>query len=229
MSLSTYLKYGSVGMLGIIVLGELYHFMAIKIRDKLRDADEEDELTEIVFCREVTNYKSRLTRGITFNREPMQHATEILENLISSANCSIYLAMYIFTSDPLATALIEAHNRGVKISIIVDHSMETASSTKIRSLHNHGVSVRVCDSSTLHHKLCLIDVFPKPVKVKRKSFSTVHIPQSGITITGSLNWTREALLSNEENFLVTSNKSVCQASLSAFMKLWAKSRTIVDS
>lgn len=220
------MKYGSVGVLGIIVLGEIYHFMAIKIRDKLRNADEEDELTEIVFCREVTNYNSRLTRGITFNREPMQHATEILENLISSANCTIHLAMYIFTSDPLATALIEAHNRGVKISIIVDHSMESASSTKIRSLHNHGISVKVCDSSTLHHKLCLIDVFPKTVK--RKPFSTVHIPHSGITITGSLNSTREALLSNEENFLVTSNKSVCQASLSAFMKLWAKSRKIVD-
>lgn len=231
MVLSKFVKYASIGVLGLIVFGEVYHHVALKIREKLKVFDDDEELTEIVFCSEPKNYNSRLLQKVTFHREPVEHTTEILENLIRSANRTIHLAMYIFTSDPLAKALIEAHKNGVKVAVIIDHSMKNSSGTKIYILHQSGISVRVHDSGTMHHKLCLIDVpfdKKKPIQpsVKKPPFSGIRIPEKGVTITGSLNWTRDALLSNEENFLVTTNKAVGEQSYRVFTKLWEASKAI---
>jgi phosphatidylserine/phosphatidylglycerophosphate/cardiolipin synthase-like enzyme len=231
MTLSKYLKYTTLGIVGFVVGAELYLQCTKWLQQKLK-ADEESEITEIVYTVGPGNYNTRLTRNITFVREPVQHATEVLVNLILSAEDTIYVAMYIFTSDPLARALITARNKGIDVKCVVDASMENANSSKIRILHKAGIPVKIHDAKTLHLKLCIIDV---PFgKKKKKTAQTdknatlsdipIDIPESGIVVTGSLNWTREALMSNEENFIVTSNPELCQSSAKKFHEVWNDSR-----
>jgi len=230
-TLSKFLKYTSLGLLGFVVVGELYHPFAMMLKAKFEKKDEAD-ITEIIFTRQPMDYTSRLTRDITFKRDQLQHSTELLENIIASANHTILIAMYIFTSEPLAQALIAVHKRGVKVSLIVDHSMEHANSSKAALLHRVGMSVKIHDTSTLHHKICLVDVPYDERKKKlvahnpdkRSGFEAVSIPSHGLAVTGSLNWTREALINNQENFIVTTNKIVCERSAAEFYEMWNTSR-----
>lgn len=231
MLLSKYLKYASIGAIGIIVVGEIYHYCAVKLKENLKLDYGEEQLTEIVFTRQL-DYNSPLTRKITFQREPVQHATEVLENLIlRSAKKSIWVAMYIFTSEPLSQALSHVKSRGIEVKVIIDKSMEHSSGSKIAQMQYAGIEVKIRDVNTLHLKLCLIDVPHDAILSTQASskssfrFSIIRIPKSGLIITGSLNWTREALLSNEENFIVTTNKSICNSSAGVFNELWKTSRT----
>lgn len=236
MILSKYLKYSAIGLIGIIVVGEIYHHFALKLKAKLNLHNDDDELFEVICTQRVIDYNTRLTRKMTFQGDRVQHVTEILEQLVLSATKSIHLAMYIFTSTPLAQALVQAHKKNVQVFVIVDHSMKDSSSTKINLLHAAGIKVRIHKAGTLHHKFCLIDV-PYDEKKKRlvidrastkskPAFSVIRIPKSGIAITGSLNWTREALMSNRENFTVSTNERASEVLAQEFFDIWSAADAI---
>lgn len=231
-----YAKYAAIGLLGFIVAGEIYHHIIQKLKEKLQAKRKDDEILEIIFCRDEMT--CGLATGISFNKElESTHTQELLENLIMSAQKTIQIAMYIFTNKTLGEALINAHARGVKVSVVVDHSMENSKGSKIHDLHNRGIPIRVFREGTMHLKLCLIDV-PYDTKVKKLVYSTtptqseftpICLPPNGITITGSLNWTREALLNNEENFIVSSNKQLCECSATKFYKIWNSSTLLYEN
>lgn len=235
MPLWTYFKYAVSGLAGIIVIGEIYHYLALKIKEKsgLYD-DDEEEINEIVFTQQPVDMQTRLTKAIRFQREPSQYSIELIENLIQSARRSIHIAMYIFTSEPISQALAVAHARGVEVLVVVDHSMETASRSQIPRLQGAGITIRISHDSTMHHKLCLIDVpydenkkkLVAPQSTPSLALAPIRYPKNGVAITGSLNWTRDALLSNRENFLVTSNENVCECSAVEFFDLWNTSRSV---
>jgi phosphatidylserine/phosphatidylglycerophosphate/cardiolipin synthase-like enzyme len=220
MVLSKFLVYTAIGVVAFIVGAEIYHQAALALKERLQ---LDDEFNEIIFTRDPINYNLRLTRNIKFTREKTLHVMETLENMILSARKSVHVAMYIFTSDPLATALIEAHRRGVQVFVIVDHSMENASSSKTTRLGDAGIAVRIYRTRTLHHKMCLIDVAYKGNKTPKSItavLQTVPIPSNGVVISGSLNWTREALMSNEESFSVNSKHNNCQRAAKKFFEIW---------
>lgn len=226
MVLSKYLAYTAVGVVGFIVGAELYHQAALALKERLQ---LDDELNEMIFTRDPLNYKLRLTRNIKFTRGETQHVMETLENIILSARKSVHVAMYIFTCEQLASALIEVHNRGVQVLVVVDHSMESSTGTKVTRLSDAGVAVRIHREKTLHHKMCLIDVaykgnkFPQP---KVTTVRTVPIPSNGLVVSGSLNWTREGLMGNEENFSVNSKNSICQRAAKKFFEIWKSSEPL---
>lgn len=235
MTLSKYIKNTSIGIVALIFGFEFYNHCSVWLKKKLQvdeDLSTLGDINMVVYTRSEENYKNRrLTRNISFVREPVEHATEVIVNLIMSAQDSIYVAMYIFTSDPLARALMSARNKGIDVKCVVDASMETASCSKVRLLHKAGIPVKIHDAKTLHLKLCVIDVpYGKKKKSVREQNSKTFmegscpIPGNGIVITGSLNWTREALMSNEENFIVSSNADMCQSSAKKFHEIWNDSR-----
>lgn len=236
MAMWIYLKYALSGLAGVIIIGEIYYFVVVKIKEKSQlNINEDDEnINEIVFTQQPIDEKTRLTKNIKFQREPSQYSIEIVENMIQSAKRSIHIAMYIFTSVPIANALADAHARGVEVLVVVDHSMEVASRTQIPTLLRAGIVVRIAHVSTMHHKLCLIDVPYDENKKKLVNlqtipsleFATIRFPKNGVVITGSLNWTRDALMSNHENFIVTSNINVCKCCAVEFFALWNASRSV---
>lgn len=218
MVLSKFVMYTTIGVVGFVVGAEIYFHAALALKEKLQ---LDDEHNEVIFTRDPLNYKLRLTRNIKFHREETLHVMEMLENMILSARKSVYVAMYIFTSDPLASALIEASKKGVEVLVIVDHSMENAKGSKTTRLTDAGVDVRIYRQKTLHHKLCLIDVGKQ--KANKSIVQSVPIPDHGVVISGSLNWTREALTSNEENFSVNSKPNNCRKASQKFFEIWKES------
>ena len=243
MVLSKLLKYCGIGV-GLIVFGEIYYECIKVLRDKYRLQDEIEEVNEVFRTRnpidDNNKTKSIIISQIKFRREPTLYITEILENLLLSARKTIHVAMYIFTSKILADALKSAYEKGVKIYIIVDHTMEAASGTQTKYLKEKGIAVKICYSNTLHHKFCLIDVpynnnifgdltegsSEIVVDMNCNKACQVNIPKNGILINGSLNWTREALTSNYENFIVTSNRKFINDYYDEFVERWKDSENL---
>jgi phosphatidylserine/phosphatidylglycerophosphate/cardiolipin synthase-like enzyme len=245
MSLSKVIKYSAIGI-GCIIFGELYYECVKRLRRKWKIADESSDINEAFFTRDEdidSKVKhSILTQRIQFDRkEKTFRIAEILESLILSAKKNIYVAMYIFTSHLLADAMKKASRKGVKIYVIVDNSMESASNSQVQSLKESGIDMKICCDYTMHHKFCLIDVENENGKIpfsSQQSTSTtttsttnanndkcrVLLPENGILITGSLNWTLEGLTSNYENIVITSNVHLIRAYTNAFNQRWNESR-----
>lgn len=239
MALSKLLKCTAFGV-GLLVFGEVYYECVRRMKCRLAMLDEMKEVSECFHTRKANEQfrKSMIVRQIQFYRDPTLFITEILENLLLSARKTVHVAMYIFTSRILADALISVCEHGVMVYVIVDHSMETASGTQIQYLKDKGIAVKICYSNTLHHKFCLIDVpytngaFATEGNLQYSAAKAiagdephrqVNVPKNGLLINGSMNWTREALTSNYENFIVTSNGSLIGDYFEEFVERWISS------
>lgn len=237
MSLSKILKYSALGLVGLIVAGEFYYKLVEVVKEKLGTPDENREIYE-AFCTQGqcidAHKKTYLTRQIRFEREDSLYVTEVVENLIKSAKRQIHVAMYIFTNRILFEALKDAKHRGIKIFIIVDHSMESASGSQVQAMQKYGMNVKIYSRATMHHKFCLIDSPPcdgmemfsanrNVAEVDDGARRKIVFPKHGLLITGSLNWTREALLSNVENFIVTSDIKLIEEYQKFFFNCWNES------
>ncbi|MBC7332225.1 MAG: phospholipase D family protein [Synergistetes bacterium] len=103
--------------------------------------------------------------------------------LIDAAQSSIDIAMYTFTNSKIARALVKAHERGVKIRVLLDGQERQNRYSKGVFLEKRGIFVAYDRMPGLmHNKFCIID--------------------DSIVITGSYNWTATAEEKNEENLLV---------------------------
>ncbi len=114
-------------------------------------------------------------------------ATALVIKAIASAQKTICAAAYSFTSRPIAKALIEAHNAGVDVRVVVDHKQTDSSSrSAVASLVAADVPVRADIVHTLqHNKYFVID--DKTVE------------------TGSFNYSAAAEHNNAENVIVLWN------------------------
>lgn len=245
MVLSKLLKYSAFGV-GLIVFGECYYEFIKIMRDRLQMFDDVDDINEAFVTQGEIDDRSIIVRQIKFRREPTLRITEILENLILSSRKTVYVAMYIFTSNILAEALKSVHENGVKVFVVLDSSMEDSSKCQIQNLKKSGIPVRICPSSfTLHHKFCLIDVpynnsaffLTDEILQRNKSNNNkgsklakpcqVNVPKNGLLINGSLNWTQAALTMNYENFTVTSNEKLTSRYFDEFVERWKTSEKLL--
>jgi len=118
--------------------------------------------------------------------------TEPLNLMVSRMNeakKSIKGAIFTFTHPQVCQALIDAHNRGVAVQIVIDEdSAKNTSSLIFQRLKKSGVPVYISDrDGLLHHKLMIID--------------------NDCIFTGSANWTKAAFSQNDETFCCISDLS----------------------
>lgn len=113
-----------------------------------------------------------------------QKAQQNIVDIIRKAKKNIKIAMFTWTNYTLADAIIDAHNRGVHIEIVVDRYSGRGVSNKIcNKLNNAGIVVRLNQGSELlHYKFAYID--------------------DNLLINGSTNWTKAAFSCNDESFMV---------------------------
>jgi len=111
---------------------------------------------------------------------PNGGATENVVNWINSAQKSIYVQAYSFTSAPIAMALVAAHQRGVHVEVLLDKSDVTGRGSVLPMLRGHGIPTFIDDKHAIaHNKIMIID---------------------GVTVlTGSFNFTNAAEHANAEN------------------------------
>lgn len=220
-----WVKYSITGA-GILIGIETYQWICKKLVDKLRLDDTCDEINEVLFTRNGVDVTKASFSNIKWKENNTLRLMEVLENLINSSNKTIHLCMYIFTCSDLMEALKRATDRGVKVYAVFDGSMIHSSNSQFENFRKSKISIKIEKSVTMHHKFCLIDVSHPGDKVFSNlniafnSERTISIPQSGVLITGSMNWTMEALTNNHENTIITSNSNLIGSYVILFIEIW---------
>jgi phosphatidylserine/phosphatidylglycerophosphate/cardiolipin synthase-like enzyme len=114
---------------------------------------------------------------------PAGGCTEACVNEIRQAQQQILVQAYSFTSVPIANALVEAHNRGVAVYIVLDKSQKSEQYSSADFVAHAGIPTLIDSAHAIaHNKVMLID---------RQTI-----------ITGSFNFTTSAEKSNAENLLI---------------------------
>ena len=112
---------------------------------------------------------------------------------------------YSFTSKDIAHALLEAHQRGVRVTVIADKSQRNDLRTRVIELEHQGVRVFFDEKPAIaHNKIIIID--------------------DAIVLTGSYNFTKAAENRNAENIIVIKNKDIAMCYLQNFNERLAVSR-----
>ncbi|HTU25753.1 MAG TPA: phospholipase D family protein [Pirellulales bacterium] len=113
--------------------------------------------------------------------------TEAAVAEINAAQQMILVQAYSFTSAPIAKALVDAHNRGVQIAVILDKSNRTDHYSAADFVQHAGIPTYIdAQHAIAHNKIMLID--------------------GRTIITGSFNFTKQAEKNNAENMLVIKNR-----------------------
>jgi phosphatidylserine/phosphatidylglycerophosphate/cardiolipin synthase-like enzyme len=132
---------------------------------------------------------------------PSDNTTSKIVSTIDNAETSIDFAMMVFTEDKLGTALVDAHERGIATSGIIDYVEYSGS--EFDYLKNNGVEVYDYtnpdgtswpDGTTLHHKFCIID----------------KAGTNPLVVTGTHNWSASAESKNDENTLIIYDKATAE-------------------
>jgi len=108
--------------------------------------------------------------------------------------------LYIYN---LANAVIDAHNRGVRVRVYLDKDQKEAQYSKSRYLTKQGITIHYSSNPyIMHHKFAVMD--------------------NEVVITGSYNWTASAGERNNENLLVIRDPPLASRYKQEFYRLWSE-------
>lgn len=119
---------------------------------------------------------------------PRDDPQALLTRVIGTARKTIHVQAYVFTSQPIADALIAAHRRGVKVEVLADAGMNRRGTGKaLPKLLEAGVPLAFeTRYAAAHNKVVIIDA---------------QGPGCAL-VTGSYNFTWSARNRNAENMVV---------------------------
>lgn len=119
---------------------------------------------------------------------PWQDVEGALVAVVRAARRTIHVQAFAFTSRVLATALVQARDRGVQVSVLADREQaERQENSRIPQLAAAGIEVAIeVRYAAAHNKILLIDAEGEAPTV----------------ITGSYNFTWSAQAKNAENVLI---------------------------
>jgi phosphatidylserine/phosphatidylglycerophosphate/cardiolipin synthase-like enzyme len=127
--------------------------------------------------------QASIPQGVQVYFSPKGGATDAVVNALDHATNSVLVQAYSFTSAPIAMALVDAHRRGIKVQVILDHSQRTEKYSEADFLRNSSIPTLIdARHAIAHNKIIIIDGY--------------------LILTGSFNFTRAAEEHNAENLLV---------------------------
>ena len=137
---------------------------------------------------------------------PSDNTDAFIVDRIDAAQNDIDVAMLIFTRWELRDALIAAHNRGIKIRVLVEDQHN--SQDVLDRFENAGLTTYYIhnENTQLHHKYAIID-----------EASTTSQPY---LVTGSQNWTYSGNTFNDENTLIFKDEDIANIFKQEFQNLW---------
>lgn len=113
------------------------------------------------------------------------------------------ICVFTITDDRLASAILDAHGRGVRLRIVTDDDKAYDRGSDVHRLADAGIEVRVDQSDHhMHHKFAVFD---------RET-----------VVTGSYNWTRSAAQHNAENILVSDDDRLVKPYQRVFDEMWER-------
>jgi phosphatidylserine/phosphatidylglycerophosphate/cardiolipin synthase-like enzyme len=114
---------------------------------------------------------------------PRGGATEAVVRELGNAKQEVLVQAYSFTSASIAKALVDAHKRGVKVTVVLDRSQRSERYSSADFMNNAGIPTYIdAKHAIAHNKIMIID--------------------GATLITGSFNFTKAAEEKNAENLLV---------------------------
>jgi len=132
---------------------------------------------------------------------PQDGCAEKMIEHIDLAKSSIHIAIYSFTHDGIADALIRAKERGVEVSVVFDYDQSKNDASDDERLIMAGVLVRYRNGSGyMHNKFMVID--------------------GNVVATGSFNYSQNADTKNDENLIFIVSEGVAAKYNGNFESLW---------
>jgi phosphatidylserine/phosphatidylglycerophosphate/cardiolipin synthase-like enzyme len=140
-------------------------------------------------------------------------STHILRE-IDQAKKELLVAVYAFTSDDLANALVQAKKRGVTVQVVIDREFDASNEKSkgkffdlqkisLRRLSGEKPKNQAKESGLMHQKFAVVD---------RKT-----------VLTGSYNWTHSADSLNDENLLLFRDAGpLAEDYRKAFLRMWER-------
>jgi phosphatidylserine/phosphatidylglycerophosphate/cardiolipin synthase-like enzyme len=124
-----------------------------------------------------------------------------LLSLIATAEERIDFLAFVFTSDPLAQALIAQKTNGVRVRGVIERGQANNSGSDVGRMLLAGLELRFdANQNKMHHKVIVID--------------------GEIVVTGSYNFSRNAEEYNDENVLILHSEEIAQQYLIEFERIY---------
>jgi phosphatidylserine/phosphatidylglycerophosphate/cardiolipin synthase-like enzyme len=133
---------------------------------------------------------------------------------IAQAKREVLVAVYAFTNEEIAQALVQAYQRGVNVQVVLDREFDHENAnSKGAFLEKQGIKLRRVSGAKsqttdrgdglMHQKFAIVD--------------------RSVVLTGSYNWTAAAEKFNHENLLLFQDASPLADDYRAeFFRLWDK-------
>ncbi|XP_059902970.1 mitochondrial cardiolipin hydrolase isoform X1 [Gadus macrocephalus] len=136
---------------------------------------------------------------------PLPHGLETslarLLRHVLSAKSTLDICVFAFSNMDLSRAVLALHSRGLVIRILIDKDYGGINGSQIGPLRRSGIRVRYDSGAVhMHHKFALVD--------------------GRRLVTGSLNWTLQAVQKNKENVMVTEEPRLVTPFVQEFQRLW---------
>ena len=129
--------------------------------------------------------------------------TNNLIPLIEGAKKYIYIPAFLVTHDEMATALINAKQRGVDVKLIIDATNAYSSRSKVKMLRSAGIPVKIENyAGKIHSKSIIID--------------------DKYIIVGSMNFSKSGENKNDENVVIIEDERLAKFYKGFFEYLWRK-------
>ena len=152
------------------------------------------------------------SQSVTIEETPIQvlfaSEDEVMQQLIpiiEEAQQNIRFMAFSFTDDELGNAIVERAQSGVDVKGIFETRGSETESSEMERLYCAKVPVlQDGNPSTFHHKVFVID--------------------DEIVITGSLNFSKNADESNDENVVILANPEIAAAFLNEFETRWQEAK-----
>lgn len=172
--------------------GELEQMLAGKFHDTKQ--------AQLLPMRAQLDPESWLEVYFSPQHEPMK---KVVEPILRHATRSIDIAVFFLTHKGVTQDLIDAHNRGVKVRVVIDATGAANEYSKHEILRLAGIPVKVEDfGGKMHAKSAVID--------------------GGVVIGGSMNWTGAGEEDNDENTVVLHSATHAAQYEAWFQRVWSR-------
>ena len=160
--------------------------MGLKALPAFAQSDDQDMAVEVL--------------GVYFT--PPANAAVAIVTAIDASEREVLVQAYGFTHNAIAQALVRAHERGVKVRVLLDQKSQSSNRYVIGVLTDAQIDLRQDGKHAIaHNKVMVID--------------------QTIVITGSFNFTNSAASRNAENFLVLKSEDLAEQYRLQWKSHWA--------
>ena len=132
---------------------------------------------------------------------PGEDCRNAIISKLKQAKKQVKVCVFTITDNKIGSVLRDMHFNGIDVKIISDNDKQHDRGSDIDYLDEKGLDIKIDKTDAhMHHKFAIID--------------------NEILINGSYNWTVSAAEKNQENIIVTDNRTLIKQFDNEFEKLW---------